>query len=183
MDIFSLLKDNFNWLKKSIKYFNFWLLVIICLWLGLHIYSLTHQSELRRIDLFDKELSLKEERLSAQLAEIEKKELPLNFKQLRMLEYINAYQNKTNLTKVVITKEGFIFDDEKGQNTNINIIFEVLHLDQNKKEAQKEFENTLLSIPEKLLRMIPETRLGSPFVVAITEEGIVYLSKHKSNDK
>ncbi len=113
MDIFSLLKDNFNWLKKSIKYFNFWVLVIICLWLGWHIYSLAHQSELRRIDLFDKELSLKEERLNAQLAEIEKKELPLNFKQLKMLEYINAYQNKTNLAKVVIAKEGFIFDDEK----------------------------------------------------------------------
>lgn len=183
MDIFIWLRDNFNWLKDSIKYFNFWFIVFICIWLGWCIYSLAHQSELRRIDLFNKELSLKEERIKAQSEEIEKREPILNSKQLKMLDYISNYQNKTGLTKVIISREGFIFDDEKRQNTNINLILEVLHLDQNREEAQKEFENTLLSIPDRLLRMIPEMRYDSPFVVAVTEEGKVYLTKERSTNK
>ena len=183
MDIFNFLNSNFEWLKGVVRYFNFWILVIFCIWIGWCIYFLIHQSEIRRLSSMSSELSLKEERIIAQLKEIEKDEPALNSNQFSILEYIRGYQNETGLSKVIISREGFIFDDNKRQNTNKNIIVDVLKQDSGDKKAQEEFEGALLSIPDKLLKMIPEMRFDSPFVVMITEEGMIYLSKYKSREK
>lgn len=76
------------------------------------------------------------------------------------------YQKSNNLDKVIISENGFIFDDIKKENTTINLADKVLGI----RRMPLRFERLMLSIPATFLKMIPETRWGSPFVVSVPKE-------------
>lgn len=90
----------------------------------------------------------------------------LSADQALLIKEIWRYQKENELNKVVISKDGVIFDDAKKQPTNINLI---------SKTSIPEgdyfrFEQLILSIPTFFLKQIPETRWGSPYVVTVPEE-------------
>lgn len=89
----------------------------------------------------------------------------LNGQQKELLKEIWKYQKTNNLNKVIINRNGFIFDDSKRQNTDINLADKTIG-----GRGQQEFERLVLSMPEYFLKHIPETRLDSPYVVTIPNE-------------
>ncbi|MBF0105767.1 MAG: hypothetical protein HQM16_10625 [Deltaproteobacteria bacterium] len=59
----------------------------------------------------------------------------------------------------------------------ISFDYYLINSDFDKKSG--EFENLIHSIPDKYLQRIPEMRLGSPYVVRITEDGVKYIQNGK----
>lgn len=176
MDMFNFFTKNFNWLQKAITQSNFWIVVLLSLWIGWQFYGIVHDGEIKKLNALKEELQMKEERLNAQMKQSGEANVLLNPLQQKILSYIYNYQTVGNLPKVIISKDGTILDDKQGSDTDKNVIRDIMNRDTADKDAQSAFENLLLSIPEKYLKIIPETRWGSPFVVKVTEDGIKYLS-------
>lgn len=97
----------------------------------------------------------------------------LTGEQLSLVKEIWKYQKTNDFNKVIIAKSGFIFDDEKNEATNINLAERVL----GDRGDQFRFEILITSIPEQFLRLIPETRFGSPYVVNIPNKVHKILNK------
>jgi len=76
------------------------------------------------------------------------------------------YQKSNNLNKVIISRNGFIFDATQNKNTDFNLATKVLGV----RGTELKFEKLITSVPADFLRFIPETRLGSPYIVVIPEE-------------
>lgn len=176
MDIFDFLSKNFSWLQKASSQINFWIVVLFCLWMGWVFYGVVHNAEFRKLSTLKEELQLKEERLNAQVKQLGETNISLTSFQQKILSYIYDYQVASNLIKVIISKDGIIFDEHQGRDTDKNVIRDIMQKSNTDKNAQNAFANLLLSIPEKYLKIIPEVRWGSPFVVKVTNEGIKYLS-------
>jgi len=92
-----------------------------------------------------------------------------------LLTIIHKYQVQFSAKKLIIGRTGAIFDDPNRKNTDINVAAELFGSENVSSEQLQEFESLIEGMPENYLRFFPETRLGSPFVVSITEEGIRYL--------
>jgi len=90
----------------------------------------------------------------------------LTGEQLSLVIEIWKYQKINNLNKVVIDRSGFICDHTKNEKTNINLAEKVLGI----RGTELKFEKLITSIPASFLKMIPETRLDSPYIVTIPEE-------------
>lgn len=86
--------------------------------------------------------------------------------QLLLVREVWRYQKENKLNKVVINKDGVIFDDAKKEPTTINLISKVSIPEGD----YFRFEQLILSIPAFFLKQIPETRLGAPYVVTVPEE-------------
>ncbi len=97
----------------------------------------------------------------------------------KLLSLVYKYQRDLGLNKLVIGRKGNLaFDEEeKRKKYKINFIGELFDIKSDYASRAKEFENIMLSIPSDFLKTIPETRLDSPYVVSITQEGIAYLKK------
>ena len=91
----------------------------------------------------------------------------LSADQALLVKEIWNYQRSNRLSKVIINRNGFIFDDIEKKETTINLALRVLGQMRN---DQSRFENLILSIPIFFLRQIPETRWGAPYVVTVPEE-------------
>lgn len=91
----------------------------------------------------------------------------LTVEQLILLREIWTYQKTNNLSKVVIDREGFVLDDAKGEKTKINLAVKALGEDRG---YPLRFEQLMVSMPAQFLRLIPETRFDSPYVVSVPEE-------------
>ena len=90
----------------------------------------------------------------------------LTSEQKNLLRKIWTYQNEHKINKVVIDKEGFVFDDVKKEKTKINLAEKAL----GDKGYPSNFQKLMVSMPAQFLKLIPETRWGSPYVVSVTEE-------------
>lgn len=97
----------------------------------------------------------------------------LTGKQKLLVNTIWEYQKSNNIQKVIINRNGFIFDEANKQNTSINLIEKIL----GSSGTELQFERLILEIPSSLLRLLPELRLGSPYVVTIPEETRIMLDK------
>lgn len=96
----------------------------------------------------------------------------LSSDQLGLVREIWKYQKQNKLNKVVINRNGYIFDDIQNKETNVNLALKVLG---QKRGDQSRFENLMLSIPTFFLKQIPEMRLGNPYVVIIPEDARKFL--------
>lgn len=108
------------------------------------------------------------------------KEFILEPLEVKLLKTIYKYQSELGLARLVINRKNgqlFFDEEEKRKKYDINLIQAVYDISPPYEPKAGEFENLILSLPEKLLRHIPETRLDSPFVVQITREGIAYLKE------
>lgn len=101
----------------------------------------------------------------------------LNDDQISLVREIWKYQKSNKLNKVVISRDGFIFDDAEKKKTTINLAERVL----GNRGDQFRFERLILSIPVYFLKQIPETRLDGPYVVTISEEAREILDKNYSH--
>jgi len=95
----------------------------------------------------------------------------------KLLTIIYEKQKEFGLNKLIISKEGKLFgaDKSSAEKYNVNVIGELFNIKSNYISHQKEFENIFLTIPEDFLMRIPEVRLGSPYVVRVTDAGISYI--------
>jgi len=99
---------------------------------------------------------------------------------LRLLRFLYEVQTRNDLSKLIIGRDGAMRADTNGIPKDINVVadfFSIANVDERSASA---FEKLLMKIPLTYLRSIPETRLGSPFVVSVTPEGVAYL---RSRDK
>ncbi|OGQ06125.1 MAG: hypothetical protein A2W61_02300 [Deltaproteobacteria bacterium RIFCSPLOWO2_01_44_7] len=115
-------------------------------------------------------------------ASLNKKEqgLILEPLQTKLLKTIYKYQSELGLTRLIINRKNgqVLFDEEeKRKKYDINLIRAVYDFPAPYESKAGEFENLILSLPDSLLRHIPETRMDSPFVIQITKEGIAYLKE------
>lgn len=105
----------------------------------------------------------------------------LNPQQEKLLMLIHQYQVNLGVRKLIIGLDGHLhFDEPSKRNIKINIADELLG-GLNSPERAKDFEVIMDRMPPEYLRRIPEMRLGSPYVVTVTEEGIRYLEINKDN--
>jgi|GEM_PF-4459154 len=97
----------------------------------------------------------------------------LSGEQRKLVTEIWKYQKHNSLSKVIITRDGFIFNDAEKKSTNINLISIVLpHVGD-----QQRFERVILSIPISFLIHLSETRWNSPYVVTIPDTARSELDK------
>ncbi len=99
----------------------------------------------------------------------------LNSYQIALLKEIYKYQKTNGVNKVVIDRVGFIYDNLTGKPTSINVSINVL----GNRANQGRFEDLIISMPEYFLKRLPETRVGSPYVLAVTEETRKLLDKNQ----
>ena len=90
----------------------------------------------------------------------------LTVEQLILLREIWIYQKANKLNKVIIDKEGFVLDDAKEEKTKINLAEKAL----GDRGYPLNFQKLMVSMPAQFLRLIPETRWGSPYVVTVPED-------------
>lgn len=97
----------------------------------------------------------------------------LNGEQISLVREIWRYQKSNKLDKVIISRDGFIFDGARKQKTSINLADKAL----GNRGDQFRFERLILSIPVYFLKQIPETRLDNFYIITIPEEARKILDK------
>jgi hypothetical protein len=99
--------------------------------------------------------------------------------QHRLLELLIKYERHYAVTKLVIdTRHGnLFFDDKPGVGQDVNLVAELYGDDT--PENERQFGALMEDLPLEYVRFYPEMRIGSPFVVGVTERGIEYLQKNR----
>ena len=97
----------------------------------------------------------------------------LNHDQISLVREIWKYQKLNDLEKVIITGDGFIFDEVEKEKTTINLAGKVL----GNRGDQYRFEMLILSIPVYFLEQIPETEPNNAYVVTVPAEARRMLDK------
>ncbi len=90
----------------------------------------------------------------------------LRVEQLILLREIWIYQKNNKLNTVIIDKEGFVFDDVKKEETKINLAEKAL----GDRGDPFNFQKLMVSMPVQFLKLIPEVRWRSPYVVSVPAE-------------
>lgn len=165
MTIYNFVEKYFELLKT----FQGWTLIIFGFIGGLMLYQAIHHGELS-------ELQLKRERLDAISQQQNLTGEELSSLQIKFLKKLISYQESNSLTKVIIGKEGIIFDDKQSKPTEINVISSFLEKDP-KIFIKEDLEKLIYSIPEKYLKLISETRLGAPYVMTFKEPAKEIINK------
>jgi hypothetical protein len=102
----------------------------------------------------------------------------LDPQQEKLLTLIHRYQVQLGVSKLVVLRDGRIYDDQtRSIITGIDLVTELYGAGSSLAVRGPQFERLMEGMPPEYLRMIPESRLDSPFVVTITEAGIRYLTK------
>jgi hypothetical protein len=163
--MYDFLIKNFDKISLFLKEPVFYVLLIIAFLIGLKFFHTLHQGELA-------ELQLKAERLEALEKKYSKELISLNKEQMIFLKVVYDYQKQApNNKAVIMLKEGFIFSEEERKPTSINLIRTVFQEEPTEKTAMA-LSDLILSIPSEYMKLIPEMRFGSPFVVRVTKEGV-----------
>jgi len=98
--------------------------------------------------------------------------------QEKLLQLIYNYQTGLGQNKLIISRSDgrLLFDEEaKREKHKINLFSDLYGIESDFKKKESEFENLITSVPQLYLRFLPETRLNSPYVVQITDDGISYV--------
>lgn len=164
---------HFDKISLLLKEPIFYVLAISIFLLGMKFFHAMHQGELT-------ELQLKAERLDALEKKYGKEIKFLNNEQLEFLKVVYEHQKTTPANKVVISsKDGVIFDDQARKLTTVNLVREVFEKEPTESNAMA-LSDLILSMPTEYMKLIPEMRFDSPFVVRVTQEGVEKLKEFKS---
>lgn len=162
---------HFDKISLFLKEPVFYVLIVVVFMLGMKLFHTMHNAELR-------ELQLKAERLEA-LEEKFKDEIRiLDEAQIRLLKNIYNFQVKTPDNKVILARDGFIFDDQARKPTSINLVRQVLNKEPDE-QSLRELDELILSIPNEFMKLIPEMRWDSPYVIVVTSEGVKKLQEEE----
>ncbi len=99
--------------------------------------------------------------------------------QERLLDVIAKHQREFAANKLVIGRRTGVlhFDDDKTRGVSVNLLHDVFGSEDAANGPR--FEQLMESMPPEYLRLLPEMRWDSPFVVTVTEGGIRYLQGRK----
>jgi len=99
--------------------------------------------------------------------------------QERLLDVIAKHQREFAANKLVVGRRtGLLyFDDDKTRGAGVNLLRDVFGSEDAANGPR--FEELMESMPPEYLRLLPEMRWDSPFVVTVTEGGIRYLQGRK----
>lgn len=97
--------------------------------------------------------------------------------QERLLEILAKHQRQFAASKLVVgRKDGKLhFDDDPSKAADLSVVADLYGSETPARQA--EFERLVESMPPEYLRLIPEARWDSPFVVSVTEKGMTHLRK------
>ncbi len=109
---------------------------------------------------------------------IENNKLSLSPPQERFLELLSSYQTELGARKLIVdrTNGGLYFDDPQHRKSQLNFIIGIYGSVTPANTAL--FDELMDSMPPEYVRFFPESRLDSPFVISVTEEGKAYLMKN-----
>jgi hypothetical protein len=101
--------------------------------------------------------------------------------QERLLSLIDKYQRQYSTRKLIITRSNgsLHFDEDLNKGKDISLIQDLYGSINS--VNQQQFEELMDSMPPEYVRFLPEMRLDSPFVVAITDAGLAYLREGHIN--
>ncbi len=99
--------------------------------------------------------------------------------QERLLILIADYQRKYATNKLIISRTDgrLFFDGDPDKGKEISLVADLYGAADTSK--QKEFVDLMDSMPAEYLRVFPEMRWDSPFVVGVTQAGSDYIRKHQ----
>jgi hypothetical protein len=99
--------------------------------------------------------------------------------QQKLLSLLARYQRQYSVTKLIVLRgRGTLhFDEDPDKGKDVNLIRDLYGSDQ--AQNPSEFENLMESMPAYYVKLLPEMRLDSPFVVSVTEAGFDWLGKHQ----
>jgi len=99
--------------------------------------------------------------------------------QQRLLELLVQHQRAFGATKLVVgRKDGRLhFDEDTSRRANVSLVAELWGPTSADRGA--EFERLVESMPSEYVRLLPEARWDSPFVLTVTPDGMEYLHTHK----
>jgi len=99
--------------------------------------------------------------------------------QERLLELVASHQRQFAARKLVIgRKTGVLhFDDDQPRSAGVSLLRDLFGSDDSTNAPH--FEQLVESMPPEYLRLLPEMRWDSPFVVSVTEAGMKYLQSRK----
>ena len=97
--------------------------------------------------------------------------------QEKLLRLLWEHQEKHAALKLVVSREGMIVTPRITKAPTENLLTALFSVKEGDLPRAKEFEVLMEELPDVYLRRLPETRVGSPFVVAVTEEGRKYLRR------
>jgi hypothetical protein len=102
---------------------------------------------------------------------------PLSPAQVRLLELVSHYQRQFAANKLIVHREvgSLHFDDQPSRGDGINLLRD-LYGSSGPIDAAR-FVALVESMPADYLRLLPEMRWDSPFVLSITEAGSNYLAR------
>ncbi|MFH1504948.1 MAG: hypothetical protein ABIH08_06160, partial [Candidatus Omnitrophota bacterium] len=69
-------------------------------------------------------------------------------------------------------------DEQAEKSTSINLVRQVLGKEPDE-QGLRELDEVILSMPDKYMKLIPEVRWGSPYVIVVTSEGVKRLQEEK----
>lgn len=118
-----------------------------------------------------------------QTGQIENNQKSLSPQQLKLLKILYNIQSETGANKLIISSaNGMVhWDNEKMRDKyKLNVFQEFYSIESDFEKKSDEFGNLIHSIPDQYLQRIPETRLDSPYVVRIAEDGIKYIQGKNS---
>ena len=153
MNIIDFVEKDFELLKTI----QGWRLIIYGGILGLMLYHTLHESELR-------EVQLKNDRLEAIARQQNLARAELTILQKNFLFSLIKYQDRNDLKEIIVLTSGEIFDDTQKKSLGVNVIQNFLEKDP-ALFLPNELPTLILSIPEKYLKIIPESRFDSPYVL------------------
>ncbi|MGH6889414.1 MAG: hypothetical protein ACREHF_09480 [Rhizomicrobium sp.] len=95
--------------------------------------------------------------------------------QEKLLSVIAGHQRQFAAKKLIIDRKigRLYFDEDRERGKGILIIAEMFG--ENAPDGERRLEELMYSIPTEYLRLLPEGRLGDPYVVAITDAGLRYV--------
>lgn len=100
--------------------------------------------------------------------------------QEKLLRIIYAYQVKLGARKLVVGRDGSVYNDEaKVLVQEADVAQELLGETPDPTARNREFEIVMEGMPDYYLRRWSESRYGNPFIVAITDAGIRYLNSRR----
>jgi hypothetical protein len=95
--------------------------------------------------------------------------------QERLLQVLVSLQRRYASSKLVIGRHGqsIHFDDDPNRGSRVSVVQELFGATE--VDRGSEFERLMESMPPDFVRVFPESRWDSPFVVGVTDRGMEYL--------
>jgi len=96
--------------------------------------------------------------------------------QERLLGLLADYQRQYAADKLIVGRNGRLyFDNDQNKGKEVSLLRDLYGSDD--LTNQRTFERLVESMPPEYLRLLPEMRWDSPFVISVTEAGLRYLKR------